>query len=111
MFAPGFEYLEFADGIKRLVCHCTLGAQAIAALLGPDEFVHDLLPGAVDKARIGRCQVSPGDLEVECGLALSLVFGLDNLLSSILVGGGQGGAFSRKAVFAVELPAAACALN
>jgi hypothetical protein len=37
-------------------------------------------------------------LKVQRRLALSLVFGLDNLLSSILICRGQGGAFSGEAV-------------
>ena len=78
----------------------------VGAGLGAGHFVHGHLPGAGGDGGIGRRQVGAGDLEVEDGLAGSLVPGVEEGVSFRLAAGAEAGLFAGGGVLGVKDPCA-----
>ena len=72
----GFENRQVADEVKRLVLHRPLATDQRRPGLGSGHLVHWRLPGALGNFRVGRGQVGPGDMQIEDGLPVGLVFGM-----------------------------------
>ena len=63
-------------------------------MLGVGQGLKRLLPGSAIDAIVTACEIGFGDLEIENGLALSLILGLDDLLGLIFVGSAEAGALA-----------------
>ena len=72
------------------------------------DLIHDVLPSALRPSGVAGREIGAGDFQVERGLALGVVLGLDHLSGFGLVGGFKAGAFAGGFVHAVE-PASAMA--
>ncbi len=91
------------DQVKCVIQHGPLVADEGRPGFGLGHLVHCGLPSAA--ANFGVCcgKVRPGHLEVEHGLAESLVFGMHELVCLSLVLGAKACAFAGLGVHAVEL--------
>lgn len=88
----------------RLVLLEDLPAELVRPLLGLDERLQGVSPGALVHGRIAALQVGAGELEVEHGLPLGVVLGGDDLRGGVRVGGPEAGTLPGLAIVEVEGP-------
>ena len=98
----GFKDRQVADDVKGRVLHRPLVADERRTGLGPGHLVHWRLPGALGNLGVGRGQVGARDVEIEDGLPVGFVFGMQEGEGFGLVLGAEAGLLTGGRVLAVE---------
>ena len=101
LLGAGFRHAQIAEAIEVLVLDGNFPAAARFVGLPFDDVLHDFLPGAGAQFGIGAVDVNPGQREVEVGLALGFVVGLEAPLGLGPVAGLEAGLLSSGFVFEV----------
>jgi len=92
---------QVADDVKSFVLHRPRVADERRTGLGPGHLVHRGLPGALGNLAVARGQICPCDVEIEDGLAVGFVLGMQQREGFAFVFGPQAGLFAGRRVFAV----------
>ncbi len=95
------RYAQVANAVEVLVFDGNFPAPARLAELLFKDVLHDLLPGAGAQFRIGPIHVNAGQREIEMGLALGVVVGLQQPLRFIPIACFETGLLSGGLVFEV----------
>lgn len=107
MFRLGLNQQPAPKGIIFFRLGDDLPADLIFTALGLDDFIHDVLPGADGGQRVAVPQIHPGDLAVEAGLALGLIFTVEQGAGFGLVLRAQADLFAGDRILGIIHPGAA----
>ena len=105
MLRARFQDGQLPDEVERLVLHCPFPPVLGRAFFEFGRLVHDELPGAGGNLRIGRRQISTGDLQIDGRKFTGLVLGVQKPRGLRPVIGMQTLLFARQFIMDVIPPA------
>ena len=103
----GFNDWKISDEIESPVLHRPFVADARGPSLGLGHFIHRHLPGALGYFRVSGGEIRSGDLQIEDGLPVRFIFGMEQGDRLRFVLRAETDLFSSGGVLGIENPGAA----
>jgi hypothetical protein len=102
IFGGGFKQFFMTDAVEGVRLHTANVTDARWLFAVGLNLIHDGLPGAMQKRRVGGGEIGAGNLQIQRGLSVRIVLGLDKLPGFVGVSGVKTGAFAGHGVHAIK---------